>query len=62
MFESFNRNLIVFNYKEGMKNEAFSFDLEHQNWYNMHTNRVLQLAGNGTIASGAEVLTDEFDV
>ena len=41
MFESFNRNLIVFNYKPNMKNEAFSFDLEHQNWYNRHTNRVL---------------------
>ena len=55
MFESFNRNLIVFNYKEGMKNEAFSFDVEHKNWYNMHTNRVLQLANNGTIVSGADV-------
>lgn len=41
MFESFNRNLIVFNYKPNMKNEAFSFDLEHQNWYNRNTNRVL---------------------
>jgi hypothetical protein len=44
-----------------MKNEAFSFDLEHQNWYNMHTNRVLQLSSNGTIATGADVMTDEFD-
>jgi len=60
MFESFNRNLIVFNYKPNMKNEAFSFDLEHQNWFNMHTNRVLQLSSNTTIGSGSEVLTDEF--
>lgn len=60
MFESFNRNLIVFNYKPNMKNEAFSFDLEHQNWFNMHTNRVLQLSSNSTIGSGSEVLTDEF--
>jgi hypothetical protein len=41
MFESFNRNLIVFEFKPEMKNEAFSFDTGNQNWYNMHTNRVL---------------------
>jgi hypothetical protein len=61
MFESFNRNLIVFSYKPGMKNEAFSFDLDHQNWYNVHTHRVLQLSTNDTISTGSEVLTDDFN-
>ena len=29
MFESFNRKLIVYNFKPDSKNEKFSFDLEH---------------------------------
>lgn len=41
LFEGFNKNLIVYKYR-GLKNQSWSFDLNHNHWFNEFTKNSLE--------------------
>lgn len=59
LFEGFNKNLIVFKYK-GIKNQVWSFDLDHKMWFNDFTKHSLAIEGK-TAANGSNVITEPFN-
>lgn len=59
LFEGFNKNLIVYKYK-GLKNQVWSYDLDHSMWFNDFTKHSLAIEGK-TAAPGANVITVPFN-
>ena len=60
VFEGFNKNLMLFNYKPTSKNEKFSFDQRKNVWYNEFTDRVMSTDHKNPMAAGANVATHEY--
>jgi hypothetical protein len=60
VFEGFNKNLMLFNYKPTSKNEKFSFDQRKNVWYNEFTDRVMSTDHKNPLASGANVATYDY--
>jgi hypothetical protein len=60
VFEGFNKNLMLFNYKPTSKNEKFSFDQKKNVWYNEFTDRVMSTDHKNPLATGSNVATHEY--
>ena len=60
MFEGFNKNLMLFNYKPTSKNEKFSYDSAKKVWYNEHTNRAMTLGTKEPLSPHSNLETSEF--
>lgn len=58
LFEGFNKNLIVFKYR-GLKNQVWSYDLNHHEWFNDFSKHSLQAEAEALIHphSGQNVIT-----
>lgn len=59
MFEGFNKNLIIFDWR-AMKNQKFSYDTNSNNWFNDFTNQAIMPEGLGEIAAGGHIVTDKM--
>jgi hypothetical protein len=60
VFEGFNKNLMLFNYKPTSKNEKFSFDQKKKVWYNEFTDRVMSTDSKNPLAAGSNVATHDY--
>jgi len=62
LFEGFNKNLIVFKYR-GLKNQVWTFDMTHHEWFNNFSRRGLQVeeAAIAHPKDGQNVVTDKIN-
>jgi len=60
LFEGFNKNLMLFNYKPTSKNEKFAYDNVKKVWYNENTNRAMTLITKTPLAPGSNLETSEY--
>lgn len=60
-FESFNGNLIVFNYKS-LKNQKFAFDTASGVWFNTVTQQSIQADNKSKVEAGTNVITGLLNV